>query len=271
MIPPGRPKGYRPDSPEVRALRRRPRRFFGAAPLLLGDADLRPLFPQRHGTGTDPPVPDVNDQLSTDSCMENVYDHAQTFLAKRDGLPVVHMSRLAAYYEARAAIQDQGADDGTLPSALATVVDTYGMAPESDWPLDPTKVLVPPPPQVYRDGWGSRGALLTSAITDVPGQRQNEIRDHLNRGCPPGIGMLVDDPFEKGQVPLWTLTQKPLGAHYMLILAARSDGAFCLSSWGVGFGQMGGMWVAWSMIENPDISTDLLAFEHLRVSPGAGA
>lgn len=269
MTDPGRPKGYAPDSPATRALRRRPRRTFGSAPLQLQDADLRRLVPMTVPTGTDPPMPDVLDQQSTNSCFEHVVAQAVRCLAVRDNMPVELLSILSLYWEARAAVQDQGADDGTLPSAALGCIDQYGMAPARDWPMIPSNVLVPPPPEVYRDGWGSRGALIIAAITDVAGQREREIRDHLNRGNPVGIGLQIGASFEQGAVPVWTGDASILGGHYLLLLASRSDAAFCLSSWGLRFGQLGGLWVSWAQIEDPSVATDIIAFERILRSPGA--
>jgi len=213
-------------------------------------------------------VPDVLNQLTTDTCVPHVIGQGIRCLAKRDSLPVVMPSRLAIYWEAMAAMGDTSVDQGIYPSAAFGAIDNYGLAPETAWPFDPARVLDPPDDEVYRLGYDSRGALITAAITDIPGFRQSEIRDHLSYNRPVALGLQVDEAFERGDSPIWTPGGKILGGHFVLGLQSTPEGLYCLSSWGVGFCDLGGITVPWAQIEDPATTLDLYALERLVKSPG---
>jgi hypothetical protein len=222
--------------------------LLGASPSS-ADADLRGL------------VVDVLDQGQLSSCVENALGQGLRALERRDGVQAPKLlSRLALYYQARAAEGDQQ-DDGTMPADAFAALDTYGMVDELLWPYDPAQVLVPPPLAVYQSGVDLSHQLVAYRCPEGGDDRVTAVRQALAAGYPVTVGLQIDQAFEDGTTPLWSPSGPSLGGHYLLGLATDGQGLFCLSSWGPGFGQGGGLWVSWATVADGSVTTDVYALE----------
>lgn len=92
---------------------------------------------------------DIEDQLTTGSCVANSTASLLELLLERGG-KFTHLSRLQLYWDIREKYENlRGKDSGAYLSDALKSVYHLGIAPESVWEFDVSKVNVKPPAEVY--------------------------------------------------------------------------------------------------------------------------
>src|SRR5256886_3448090 len=198
----GRGYGWIPDLPDHRdflygAVRRLPAR-------LPRSVDLR--------RGCSP----VEDQGQLGSCTGNALAGGVEFLEKRDGIPLVNVSRLFIYYNERV-IEHTVADDAgaMIRDGIKTVVK-QGTCSEKRWPYVIARFALKPSAACYREAADHQVTAYARLQTLV------EMRACLADGYPFVFGFTVYESFESqrvaatGIVPMPRPREKMLGGHAVL-------------------------------------------------------
>jgi C1A family cysteine protease len=245
--------GWIPDLPDQRDLSY-------AAPLarlkaLPRSVDLRRGFPPAY------------DQGDLGSCTANAIAGAFQFSRRRarqrpDFVP----SRLFIYYNERVVEGTVDEDSGAMLRDGMKVCAKLGVCPErsrppgpGDWPYQPARFAVKPPPACYRV------ALRYQVLRylRLP-QSLAQMRACLASGYPFVFGFAVYESLESaavartGVVPLPGPGERPLGGH--AVVAVGFDDAaqrfLIRNSWGAGWGKKGHGTMPYAYLSEPDLSGD---------------
>jgi len=240
----GRGYGWIPDLPDHRdflygAVRRLPAR-------LPRSVDLR--------RGCSP----VEDQGQLGSCTGNALAGAVEFLEKRDGIPLVNVSRLFIYYNERV-IEHTVADDAgaMIRDGIKTLVK-QGTCSEKRWPYVIARFAVKPSAACYREAADHQVTAYARLQTLVA------MRACLADGYPFVFGFTVYESFEServaatGTVPMPRHREKVLGGH--AVLAVGYDDVkrrfLVRNSWGTGWGMNGYFTMPYDYLASRDLSDD---------------
>lgn len=133
---------------------------------------------------------DVEDQQQIGACTAHATTRAIEALAARAGIPIVQLSRLWLYYQARARQGWQDQDSGAYLADACDVARDTGVPAETLWPYVPGLYATPPPDAATADAPGHRLAFTHQPIyaTD-PGGMTAGIWSALAAGDPVVIGM----------------------------------------------------------------------------------
>jgi C1A family cysteine protease len=192
------------------------------------------------------------------SCSANALASALMLIANRDGTPIARPSRLFMYYNARALLGEQGADDGTTLRSAIKAATHYGACRETTWPYLVKNVLRKP----------LRGCYAESVALPVCYERIARKIDHL-RAC-----LAQRDPFIFGieayvapfsraatsaflEVP--AAGTKPMGGHALIALGYDRDRRAFLArnSLGPSYGRDGFFWIDERYFADPTLTFDL--------------
>ncbi len=136
------------------------------------------------------PCARVEDQGNLGSCTAHALTGALEVLERKNGLPVVEMSRLFVYYNERVMEGSVDSDDGAmLRDGIKTLVKE-GACMEEKWPYIISRFKKKPPAACYKDG-------LKHQVTDY--QRidtVDQMRACLADGFPFVFGFAVYESFE---------------------------------------------------------------------------
>jgi C1A family cysteine protease len=215
--------------------------------------------------GTLPPSVDlrrlcspVENQGDLGSCTGNALAGAVEFLEKRDGLPLVNVSRLFIYYNERAIEHSVGEDAGAmLRDGIKTLVK-QGVCPEKKWPYVISRFAVRPSPSCYKEAADHQVTAYARL------QTVDEMRACLADGYPFVFGFTVYETFESdgvartGKVPMPKPKEKVLGGH--AVLAVGYDDAhkrfLVRNSWGSGWGMKGYFTMPYEYLGSRGLSDD---------------
>jgi len=213
-------------------------------------------------------LPDVYDQGQLQSCTANAIAAAIEFDRKKQGLPDFIPSRLFIWANERIMEHTLDSNCGaSLRDGIKSVVK-QGACPESEWPYDPPKFAVKPPPQCYRDALKD---LVTSYSSLV--QNLDQLRGCLFSGYPVIFGFSVYESFESpevgqsGIVPMPQPTEARVGGH-AVVAVGYDDGQqrfVVRNSWGDTWGMKGYCTMPYAYLTDPNLSDD---FWTIRVVSG---
>lgn len=206
------------------------------------------------------PTPILN-QGGLSSCVANVIAQQARHLWWRGGNPnPLIPSRLWIYFYGRSYSGIESYDAGSHPRAVYMAL-AEGFCEEKYWPYDPRKVLEVPGFNAHRHSFPRTAEGIATLrqqgtpIDDlnyyrISSERRGKVSAAINNGHTVGIGMSVDAAFVNYKGGIWRFRGPEIGLHYVLAGKYNEQGVWCLSSWGAGYGDAGGIWVDWETIES---------------------
>jgi C1A family cysteine protease len=236
--------GWTPDLPDQRDLR------YGAVykipKKLPAKADLRPFCPA------------VEDQGELGSCTAHALTGALEVLEKKDGLPVVQMSRLFVYYNERAIEHTVSQDSGAMIRDGIKALVKQGCCSESKWPYDISKFKKKPSTVCYNDG--SDHQVTSYQRIDT----LDQMRACLADGFPFVFGFTVYESFESqtvaktGKMIMPGTRERTLGGHAVLAVGFddKQKRIIVRNSWGPDWGMKGYFTMPYAYVESRDLSDD---------------
>lgn len=213
-------------------------------------------------------MPAVYDQGALGSCTAQAVAGAIEYLGRREGLDLDTPSRLALYFDGRAARGHVLEDDGAVLIDVVSAAAFNGFASESAWPYDVTRYAAPPPAH-YRDVARRTRLVNVEALAHDLGT----LLSTLAAGYPVAFGATVFRSFEAvgadGVVPLPDGAEPELGGHAMLVVGYdRPAGHFLVrNSWGEGFGLGGHAWIPFAYLIDAILCGELFALRAVRSIP----
>ncbi len=203
----------------------------------------------------------VLDQRSTNSCVANAICNAIAIAdSKQFGIesPLL-VSRLFAYYNARAYHGAQGRDFGTYLRYCIKGLTKFGMPNEEEHPFSVLRVNRRPSWNSYRKAFDRRGPSGYYRIFDVQASRLSAIKASLNNGHPVCFGTGIDNAFFKASgshVVERPRTADIVGGHAMVWVGYRNknggDQFLTLNSWGRGYRDGGFFWMTDDYVTSPE-------------------
>jgi len=181
----------------------------------------------------------ISDQGALGSCVANATCDAFELLTSSP----VQLSRLDLYFKARLLDGSECLDDGTYVRSAFRVMGGPGVARESLWPYDVSKVFVRPPIEALQDGYDHRIKAFFR-ISTRGHARGDDVRAAIDMGCPVVFGVDVGQAFLEyagGEDVVWSYPDRSVGGHAMVIVGYRrhADGTHSYlvrNSWGRSWG-----------------------------------
>lgn len=212
-----------------------------------------------------PGMPAVYDQGALGSCTAQAIAGALEYLGRREGLSTDTPSRLALYFDGRAARGHVLEDDGAILVDVVTAASLRGFASESAWPYDVTRFAAPPPAHYRETALHTRLVNAEALAHDL-----GTLLSTLASGYPVAFGAEVYESFETvdtgGVVPLPSSDERELGGHAMLVVGYdRPAGYFLVrNSWGESFGTHGHVWMPFDYLLDATLCGELFALRAVR-------
>jgi len=241
---PGHSFGWHPSLPDIRDY---PMALAAAPASLPTKVDLRPQMPP------------IGDQGQLGSCTAWASLGAYRYELDRQKLTDFDPSELAQYYWTRALEGTTASDAGATIRDAVKVIAKTGVATEKAWPYTISKFAQTPPATAKQQA----SHHLALQYQSVP-QNLNSLKSALAAGYPVVIGITVYASFEQapvpttGMVPMPSPTEDVLGGHALLLVGYDdSTRRFTTrNSWGTGFGDKGYVYLPYSYMTSPQLSSD---------------
>ncbi len=188
----------------------------------------------------------ISDQYSLGSCVANACcDALEILLGIEDPNSVVQLSRLHAYWNARAYTHDTDKDEGTYVRNCVDSFQRLGVAPESIWPYDVKQVYAQPPLRAYQLSIDNK----INAYYRITDDRVNCVEAAVRANHPVVFASDVTQEyiryFNDSNI-VWETPKSWAGAHAQIIVGVRhvnGQRQFKIrNSWGESFGQKGHSW-----------------------------
>lgn len=213
-------------------------------------------------------MPRVYDQGPLGSCTGQSVGAGLEYLARRvdlhDGTP----SRLALYFDGRAARGHVGEDDGAALADVVAAAAVRGFASEDLWPYEVDR-FARAPSMAYRER-----AQHTRLVNAEPlAHDLGTLLSTLAAGHPIAFGVEVFESFEHigadGLVPLPESGELALGGHAMLAVGYDREAGYFLvrNSWGEGWGDEGYCWMPCDYLLDAALCGELFALRAVRRGP----
>ena len=205
-----------------------------------------------------PTLPPAWDQGSIGSCTAHAVAVGHMVAQQLSGLKPIMPSRLALYFNGRAARGWQNLDSGACIVDVVKSTFKLGVAEEKLYPYLVTKIKLKPPASVYAN------ALLHQATQyqKVDNTKQEDIVSALELGCPVIFGTTLYEGHNKlskaNVMPKPNLKAKAIGGHAMAICGWDEKKSLFLvrNSWSTSWGDSGYHWMHASVITDLSLSDD---------------
>jgi len=221
-----------------------------------------------------PYVAEVLDQSITQSCVANSVAQAIRIVQTRAlGQPARLLSRLFAYFNARAFEGEQRVDEGTFIRDAMRGIAKFGFCPESEWAFDPGEVNTQPPWNAYRSAADQRMVTGYYKITSSGSQRLEDVKRAISSGYPVVFGTQVTEAFTefvgKKVFDAPGIGEPIAGGHAMVLCEYDDVSLRGPNSWSSGWGDGG--WFAFkpeviSWIGSSDFTVIEIAPEFLEAA-----
>jgi C1A family cysteine protease len=194
----------------------------------------------------------ISNQLASNSCTANASMDALELLMGVQGKPVVQLSRLFAYFNARRLMKEAGSerkDAGTYIYLIFESLQRFGVCSENTWNFDLSKVNIQPPMSAYEEAFDNRITCYFK-IQSVGQSRIDAIISAININHPVVFGTGITKEFTSGcPGKIWTPTKissEIIGGHAMCVVGYRKVNGktqFKIrNSWSTNWGDHGYTW-----------------------------
>lgn len=213
------------------------------------------------GTGHLPPI---WDQGQTGSCTGHGTTRAMMFARAKQGLPLIDLSRLFPYWNARVTEGDTN-DDGASIGDVVAASQAFGDCPYANLPTDPNLVTIPPSSSAFSEAIKHKAL----SVTRVMGASNASLEYHFKHclsvlGVPVIIGFVVYDSFESdavaasGVVPLPGPNEQQLGGHCVAVVGYddATKTVLAQNSWGNSWGMKGNFTMPYAYVFDPGLADD---------------
>lgn len=204
--------------------------------------------------------PPIWDQEQLGSCTAHGSLRAFLTEAKRQGESVPMLSRLMQYYDTRVLEGTTSSDAGGSVRDAIKVLNSYGCAPETDWPYNISQFAVKPPDSAYADAQKYMSIQYQTITVGGPGA---PMRTAINNGLAICFGFSVPNSFEDGSWdPATQVLQLPsanegfLGGHCVAVTGYDFSCTeypipfwWCDNSWNTSWGANGRFRMAWDWFD----------------------
>lgn len=199
-------------------------------------------------------VPEVFDQMDSNSCVANAVAAAIGILEAKARLVYAPVSRLFAYYNSRRLHGGHIFDDGTYIRTCLTMMNKLGIPDEKYWEFSTSWLKLG-----RRPSWNAymmanpRKNGTYVRIFDIGDQRIEAIKSAINAGYPVVFGTKVDKEYLNSQGPLRvsrpTDHESIVGGHAQVIVGYQQipgNGLYfeVLNSWSSGWRNKGFIWMS---------------------------
>jgi C1A family cysteine protease len=202
--------------------------------------------------------PPIESQGSLGSCTANALTGAIEILKIKDGLPIVHMSRLFVYYNER---KIEGTIDFDSGAAIRDGIKTLarnGVCTEEKWPYDIKKFQIRPSISCYLQ------AKKNQIQEYYRIENLKDMKICLADGFPFVFGFSVYESFETSEVsktgnaPMPLKNEKLRGGHAVVAVGYDEDKKVFIirNSWGEGWGDKGYFTLPMAYLEDNNLSAD---------------
>ena len=188
-------------------------------------------------------VSTVKDQGSAGSC--TAHGATSTFEAlqiKRTGKYFLG-DRLYEYRMSRILGGDFPGDNGATVADAIEATIKYGVAPETDWPYDPSAIDNTPPAKVAADALKdeTNNSYLLDSTAGTSQTLQNIMTALAVTGLPVDYGTPVYEQIEEvgsdGVIDMPSASNPEIGGHSMMFCGYDANYIWTLNSWGQGWGK----------------------------------
>jgi len=202
----------------------------------------------------------ISNQGQLSSCCGNSAVDALEILMGQKG-NIVQLSRLFAYYNARLYHNAQKIDAGTQIRFIFDSFKRYGVALESTWQYDESKVNAQPILEAYKEGEDN---LINSyyKIDEDGNERCEAIEKAIRANLPVVFGTAVSKEYELywngNESKVWDFPLVSVGRHAQVITGIRrikgNRQFYIRNSWSENWGIKGHAWFSEEYIENSQSS-----------------
>lgn len=201
------------------------------------------------------------DQLSLNSCAAQSTCAALEILLGIEGLPVVPLSRLFVYWNARMYNQETNKDVGTYISSAFDSLKTLGVCTEDEWDYNTSMVFTQPPLKAFKTA-NDNTISDYYRIDSYGDDRLNDIETAIRANHPVVFGTKVGQSLEdyQGADKVFDPPTTPIGAHAMCIVGVRRNPTlefYVRNSWGGNWGLNNGHFWMSSKYAMWDYTSDL--------------
>jgi C1A family cysteine protease len=209
-------------------------------------------------------IPEVFDQGQIGSCTGNAGAMLGLYQSRKQNREITP-SRLMLYYGAREIEGTTSADDGAFIRDIFKAMAKVGVAPESVWAYDESKVVTRPSAQAYDEGKKTL-AVVYRALDNT---NLDELKTCIALGHPFELGFTVYNQFMFGSwkemMPMPKPGENILGGHAVTAVGYDDTRkAFRIkNSWGTDWKSGGYFWMPYAFITSPDYCDDFWMLEQI--------
>lgn len=234
---------WRPDKPDFRDFKYKPRGIYGARPSII---DLQSLCTP------------VFNQGQIGSCTGNALAGAYEFLEKSEREVFIKASRLFIYWNERALEDDTNQDAGAeIRNGIKTLYQK-GVCSEKTWLYEPDLLFKVPPRWAYGEAYHHKIAIYER----LDNENINDLKDVLYTGFPFVFGFSVyssfDDIGSNGIMPMPSPNEQVEGGHAVMCVGYNDDIQMfkVRNSWGSEWGHEGYFYMPYKFMTSTDYCDD---------------